>query len=60
MSEGEDAAVWGNWGTSLADKVWVESQAAAGGKGARIRAGAQARLLDVQLAILQASTIRQL
>lgn len=53
VSEGEYAALCGRWRAGLADKVWVESQAAARGKGARIPVEAEARLLDVQLAVLQ-------
>lgn len=59
MSQREDAAV-GDRGPGLAGKVWVESKAAARGKAARIRVGAEACLLDVQLAVLQVGTIRQL
>lgn len=60
MSQGEDAAMCGHWGAGLADKMWVESEAAASGEGGRITTGAEASLLDVQLTVLQGSTIRQL
>lgn len=60
VSEGEDASVGETWGAGLADKMWVEPKAAARGKRVGITVGAEACLLDVQLAVLQGGTIRHL
>lgn len=52
MGQGEKPSVWGGWGAGLAEKIWVEPEAAARGEEGGVRVRVQAGLLDDQLTVL--------